>query len=308
MKDYSALAKELQRVFPGMDLREMEPMDRHTTFRVGGRVSLFCRPGDEEETVSLCARLRSAGVRPFIMGRGSNLLFADGILPGVVVQMADNQSGMERTDDRVLYAQAGAALARLAQFAKEEGLSGLEFAGGIPGAVGGAVTMNAGAYGGEMKDVVTRVDYLDQDLERRFLSGEDCAFRYRGSLFSQPGNLILGVQMALYPERPEVIEERMETFRQKRAASQPLDRLNAGSTFKRPENGFAAQMIDEAGLKGFSIGGAQVSEKHAGFVVNRGDATCRDVLELMEYIQKTVQERTGVLLEPEVRIVERLEG
>ena len=132
MKDYSALAKELQRVFPGMDLREMEPMDRHTTFRVGGRVSLFCRPGDEEETVSLCARLRSAGVRPFIMGRGSNLLFADGILPGVVVQMADNQSGMERTDDCVLYAQAGAALARLAQFAKEEGLSGLEFAGESP--------------------------------------------------------------------------------------------------------------------------------------------------------------------------------
>ena len=303
MKDYSALAKELQRVFPGMDLREMEPMDRHTTFRVGGRVSLFCRPGDEEETVSLCARLRSAGVRPFIMGRGSNLLFADGILPGVVVQMADNQSGMERTDDRVLYAQAGAALARLAQFAKEEGLSGLEFAGGIPGAVGGAVTMNAGAYGGEMKDVLVSVTYLTREGEIVTEDAANLDLSYRHSIFEENGGCILSAKFHLKRGDSAAIKARMDELMQKRIDKQPLDKPSAGSTFKRPVGAFAAALIDQCGLRGYRHGGAAVSEKHCGFVVNLGGATCADVLALCDEVRAVVKEKTGYDLEKEIRVV-----
>lgn len=306
MMDCSILAGELRRQFPGLDLREAEPMSRHTTFRVGGRADVFCRPNGPAETAAVCRFLRTKGVRPFVMGRGSNLLFADGTLHGVIVQLAENLGQMEQTGEQTVYAQAGVTLAKLALLARDGGLAGMEFAGGIPGAVGGGVTMNAGAYGGEMKDVVARVDYLDEQMELRSVRGTDCSFQYRGSVFSAPGKVILGAELALTPDDPAAIGARMEALREKRVASQPLDYPSAGSTFKRPSGGYAAQMIDEAGLKGFAVGGAQVSEKHAGFVINRGGATCADILALMAYIQETVQTRTGILLEPEVKIIETL--
>lgn len=305
---YSKLASELKKALPNLEVREMEPMSRHTTFRIGGRVSLFCRPTSVEETANLCGILRKHGVHPFVMGRGSNLLFSDADLPGVVLQLGDNLSAVERSGEDTITAQSGATLVRLAQFAQKEGLAGMEFAGGIPGALGGGVTMNAGAYGGELKDIVTRVDFLDTDLQVQSLPGEDCDFRYRGSVFSIPGLVILGAELKLIPDTTQAIKERMDTLREKRVGSQPLDFPSAGSTFKRPTGGYAAQMIDEAGLKGYAVGGAQVSEKHAGFVINKGGATCEDVLKLMEHIQNTVRARTGVTLEPEVKIIERIDG
>ncbi len=304
--DYGKLANELRKQLPGLDLREHEPMSRHTTFRIGGPAAVFCRPGSVEETAALCRLLREKGVRPFVMGRGSNLLFPDELLPGVVVQFADNFSAVTQTSPSTLFAQSGATLVTVSQQAQKAGLTGLEFAGGIPGAVGGGVTMNAGAYGGEMKDVVTRVDYLDETLQIKSISNAECGFAYRRSVFESGGSVILGAELALTPDDPAAVKSRMEALKEKRLASQPLEYPSAGSTFKRPAGGFAAQMIDEAGLKGFTVGGAQVSEKHAGFVINRGGATSADVRALMEQVQMEVERRTGIRLEPEVRIITHL--
>lgn len=304
--DYGKLANELRKQLLGLDLREHEPMSRHTTFRIGGPAAVFCRPGSVEETAALCRLLREKGVRPFVMGRGSNLLFPDELLPGVVVQFADNFSAVTQTSPSTLFAQSGATLVTVSQQAQKAGLTGLEFAGGIPGAVGGGVTMNAGAYGGEMKDVVTRVDYLDETLQIKSISNAECGFDYRRSVFESGGSVILGAELALTPDDPAAVKSRMEALKEKRLASQPLEYPSAGSTFKRPAGGFAAQMIDEAGLKGFTVGGAQVSEKHAGFVINRGGATSADVRALMEQVQMEVERRTGIRLEPEVRIITHL--
>ena len=302
----AALAAALREQLPALDLREWEPMDRHTTFRIGGRAELFCRPKGTEELRTVCRILKEKGVRPFVMGRGSNLLFGDGKLKGIVIQLAENQGEIERLSERELYAQSGATLVQLARTARDSGLSGLEFAGGIPGAVGGGIAMNAGAYGGEMKDATAWVDVLDGQLELRRLTPEDCDFSYRHSAFLDGKDIILGAAFRLTPESGEVISQRMEEYKAKRVATQPLNYPSAGSTFKRPAAGIAAKMIDEAGLKGYTVGGAQVSEKHAGFVINRGGATCSDVLKLMDHVQTVVEERTGVRLEPEVRIVTEL--
>ena len=302
----AALTAALREQLPALDLREWEPMDRHTTFRIGGRAELFCRPKGTEELRTVCRILKEKGVRPFVMGRGSNLLFGDGKLNGIVIQLAENQGEIERLSERELYAQAGATLVQLARTARDLGLSGLEFAGGIPGAVGGGIAMNAGAYGGEMKDVTAWVDVLDEQLEVRRLSPEDCDFSYRHSAFLDGEDIVLGAAFRLTPESGETISQRMEEYKAKRVATQPLNYPSAGSTFKRPAAGIAAKMIDEAGLKGYTVGGAQVSEKHAGFVINRGGATCSDVLKLMDHVQAVVEERTGVRLEPEVRIVTEL--
>ncbi len=302
----AALAAALREQLPALDLREWEPMDRHTTFRIGGRAELFCRPKGTEELQTVCRILKEKGVRPFVMGRGSNLLFGDGELKGIVIQLAENQGEIERLSERELYAQSGATLVQLARTARDLGLSGLEFAGGIPGAVGGGIAMNAGAYGGEMKDVTAWVDVLDGQLELRRLTPEDCDFSYRHSAFLDGEDIILGAAFRLTPESGKVISQRMEEYKAKRVATQPLNYPSAGSTFKRPAAGIAAKMIDEAGLKGYTVGGAQVSEKHAGFVINRGGATCSDVLKLMDHVQTVVEERTGVRLEPEVRIVTEL--
>lgn len=306
MIDYNRLVGTLRGQHPQLDIREWEPMARHTTFRVGGKVRVFVRPTTVEEIVSICNLLKAEGIRPFLMGRGSNLLVADEDLEGVVIQLAENFSDCRRVGETALYAQAGVTLVRLARLAQEYGLTGMEFAGGIPGALGGGVSMNAGAYGGELKDVVMSVDYLDEDLNLRTATGAECDFRYRGSAFSDTNKVILGAKLELQQSAVEAVEARMEELKAKRVKSQPLEYPSAGSTFKRPVGGFAAAMIDEAGLKGYTVGGAQVSEKHAGFVINRGGATCADVLALMEHIRKTVYDRTGTELEAEVKIIREL--
>ena len=306
MMDYNRLVEQLRAQFPQLDIREWEPMARHTTFRVGGKVRVFLRPTSTEEILGICTLLKSEGIRPFLMGRGSNLLVADEDMDGVVIQLAENFSACRPEGDCGLYAQAGVTLVRLARLAQEYGLTGLEFAGGIPGALGGGVSMNAGAYGGELKDVVVSVDYLDEELNLCTATGPECDFRYRGSAFSDTHKVILGAHILLQPSHVEAVEARMEELKAKRVKSQPLEYPSAGSTFKRPVGGYAAAMIDEAGLKGYTVGGAQVSEKHAGFVVNRGGATCADVLALMDHIRKVVFDRTGIALEAEVKIITKL--
>ena len=306
MTDYNRLEQQLRQALPNTDIRSWEPMARHTTFRIGGKVRLFIRPASTEEIVTVCDILKAEGIRPFLMGRGSNLLVADEDLEGVVIQLAENFSNCRREGDTALYAQAGVTLVRLARLAQEYGLTGLEFAGGIPGALGGGVSMNAGAYGGELKDVVVSVDYLDENLNLRTAAAEECDFHYRGSAFSDTNKIILGAKLQLQQSAVEAVEAKMEELKAKRIKSQPLEYPSAGSTFKRPVGGYAAAMIDEAGLKGYTVGGAQVSEKHAGFVINRGGASCADVLGLMDHIRKTVYDRTGITLEAEVKIIREL--
>ena len=307
MTDFNRVEAAIKAAFPNLDIRRDEPMSRHTTFRVGGRVSLFVRPDSMEQVLGVCRILKAEGIAPFVMGRGSNLLVSDEDLEGVVIQLAQNFSEVTQVSDCELYAQAGATLVKLALVAQELGLTGLEFAGGIPGALGGGVSMNAGAYGGELKDVIVSVDYLDENLELCTMDGADCQFRYRGSAFSDTHRVVLGAKLRLQAADVEAVRARMEELKTKRVASQPLEYPSAGSTFKRPAGGYAAAMIDNAGLKGYTVGGAQVSEKHAGFVVNRGGATFADVTALMAHIQEVVEKETGILLEPEVKIIRSLQ-
>ncbi|HBD86431.1 MAG TPA: UDP-N-acetylenolpyruvoylglucosamine reductase [Clostridiales bacterium] len=297
------LIREICSGIPGLRLRTSEPMSAHCSFRIGGRVRAMAMPDGIEEAAGLCRALRRAGVAPLVVGKGTNLLVADGELDLFVIKMDDGMAGIAPWGETGLRAGCGAPLARLAQKAQGMGLSGLEFAHGIPGTLGGAVSMNAGAYGGEMKDVTHATLYLGDDMEIRERSGPDQGFAYRRSAFSGSGEVILESRIALSPGEPAEIQARMRELMEKRRASQPLDVPSAGSTFKRPEGGFAAALIDQAGLKGFAIGGAQVSPKHAGFVVNRGGATFDDVLRLIEYIQEKVFRDAGVMLEPEVKII-----
>ena len=295
-----SLTTELRQAFPGLTLLENEPMAAHCAFRIGGPADLFAEPSGEAEAQALLAFLRARGVCPVFVGNGSNLLVRDAGIRGVVVHIGPKLSDIRQVGDS-LQAGAGVTLARLAVYAKEHGLSGLEFAHGIPGSLGGAVLMNAGAYGGEMAHVVSAVRYLDAD--GNIAETTDAGFAYRHSRFMDSGELILGAAVTLRPDDPAAIHERMQELWRKRSASQPLDQPSAGSTFKRPAKGYAAAMIDEAGCKGLRVGGAQVSEKHAGFVVNTGGATCDDVLALMAQVTDAVRRRFGVTLEPEVRII-----
>ena len=301
MKHPSVIA-ELRAAFPDMVIKENEPLARHCSFRIGGPAAALLAPGSAEELAAVCRWLREKGEDPLLLGNGTNMLFPDEGLDRLVVQTCPNVGGL-RAEGTELFAECGATLARAATAALNAGLTGLEFAHGIPGSVGGGVVMNAGAYGGELKDVVTRTDYLDADGNVRTLRGGEHEFSYRHSFLSEREGVVLRTVFSLAPGDPAAITARMQELAEKRRTSQPLDMPSAGSTFKRPVGGYAAALIDEAGLKGFTIGGAQVSAKHAGFVVNAGGATCADVLRLMEHIQKTVLERSGVRLEPEVRII-----
>ena len=285
---------------PRLPVLENEPMAKHCSFRIGGPCDAMLFPSSVEETDEICRLLRSAGERPFLLGNGTNLLVTDGALHRIVVRMGERFSRTEIGEDSVT-AQAGITLAQLAVTAAKQGLAGLEFAHGIPGTFGGGLSMNAGAYGGELKDVVRSVTYLDGDL--RLCQTDDPGFSYRRSRFSDTDEVILSACVRLSEDDPEAIRERMRALMERRRASQPLDLPSAGSTFKRPAGGYAAALVDQAGLKGFSVGGAQVSEKHAGFVVNRGGATFEDVLRLMEHIQETVLRTSGIALEPEVKIL-----
>ena len=286
---------------PELTILENEPMSRHCSFRIGGACDAMLLPSSIEDVEAVCALLAECGEKPFLMGNGTNLLVTDAPLHRIVLRMGEDFSRIDPVNGTALRAESGATLSRLASFAAARGLAGLEFAHGIPGTLGGAVSMNAGAYGGEMKDVVTSVTYLDKDLSLR--ETDDAGFSYRRSRFSDTDCIVLGAKISLHEDDPDAIRERMRSLAERRRSSQPLDMPSAGSTFKRPAGGYAAALIDEAGLKGYTVGGAQVSEKHAGFVVNRGGACFDDVLRLIEHIQSEVYRVSGIELEPEVKII-----
>lgn len=300
MDIYSKAIEELRQTCPALELRENEPMRRHTTFRIGGPVRLMALPKSQEEAQAALKTAAGLGIQPIFMGNGSNLLVADAGVEGFAIK-ALNGLGELRCEGNYLYAGAGVLLSALSALARDRGLSGLEFAHGIPGSVGGAVTMNAGAYNGEMRQVVRSVDCLEADGSPRTLSGDELDFSYRHSAFSDGKRFILGAQMELIPGNPDAIQALMDDFGNRRRHKQPLNLPSAGSTFKRPEGYFAAALIDECKMKGTTMGGAQVSKKHAGFIVNIGDATCSDVLGLVEHVRETVLRETDVSLELEVK-------
>lgn len=303
MADYPAIVSRLSAALPALEIRENEPMSEHCSFKIGGPARLMLLPSSAEEAASALAILRSSGAQVLIVGSCTNLLIPDEGYPGAVVRMSKPASSMELLDAARIRAQAGATLNALAVFAARHGLTGLEFAHGIPGSVGGGVAMNAGAYGGEMRDVLESAEYVDADGVINTLSGDALGLSYRHSAFSDTDKLITSAVFRLTPGDGEAVRARMNELIEKRRASQPLDMPSAGSTFKRPETGYAAALIDEAGLKGLRVGGAMVSTKHAGFVVNAGGATYSDVIELMREVRRRVYEFSGVLLEPEVKII-----
>ena len=300
------LYRELERVIGADHIWKDEPMKKHTTFRIGGPADVFIAPETEEgicEAVRLC---REAGMPLYIIGNGSNLLVSDRGFRGVILQIFRNHSELS-FDGELVTAQSGILLSTLARQALARGLSGLEFASGIPGTLGGAVMMNAGAYGGEMKDVLQWARVLTREGEIRKLGTEELAMGYRTSIVEKKQYIVLEACLRLYEKDPQHILARMEELKEQRVSKQPLDIPSAGSTFKRPEEYFAGKLIMDAGLRGYACGGAQVSEKHCGFVVNRGDALAADVRRLIREVRGIVYEKYGVMLEPEIRMVGEFE-
>ena len=281
-------------------IRDAE-MRQYTTLRLGGKADWLAFPRNAEEIAALYAEAGQAGLPVTVIGHGSNLLVLDGGIRGLVIRIEKNMRSIRREGHRLI-AQAGAMLGTVAVAAAEAGLTGLEFASGIPGTVGGGMTMNAGAYGGEMSDVTVRVDGITPDGKPVSLNRDEMRFGYRTSAVKQLDFIVTEVTMELQPGDPAEIRAKMSELNARRAEKQPLDIPSAGSTFKRPEGFFAAALIDQCGLKGCSIGGAQVSRKHAGFLVNNGSSS-RDYLALVRHVQQVVQEQTGIQLEPEIRIV-----
>ena len=296
------LEKLLRERCPEMELRVNEPMSRYTTFRIGGPAALMALPKTAGEAKAAVKTARELGIEPFFLGNGSNLLVADEGYPGFIIKLTWDFDGI-REVNRGLEAGSAVLLSRLSNALVGRGLTGLEFAGGIPGSVGGAVTMNAGAYGGEMAQVLESVTFLDEAGEVCTLPVSECGFGYRKSIFSQRKCLILRARFRLEQGDGYAIKARMDELAAKRREKQPLEYPSAGSMFKRPPGHFAAALIDQCGLKGLAVGGAQVSEKHAGFVVNRGGATCADVLELVRQVKEEVLRHTGVELEMEVKVL-----
>ncbi len=279
-----------------------EPMDLHTSFRCGGAADLYVVPGTLGQLMNALDLLRRLEVPFLVLGNGSNVLFTDGGYRGAVVRIGEGLDRV-RIEGQTVFAEPGASLARLSRMAAAEGLSGLEFACGIPGSLGGAVFMNAGAYGGELKDVLLSVSSINALGMMKDRKAEDCGLGYRRSIYMNNGEIILGVKLLLKPGIRSDIEETMRDYTARRNTKQPVDKPSAGSFFKRPEGHFAGKLIEDAGLKGLQIGGAQVSPLHAGFLVNTGSATATDVIDLMKVVQETVADKFGVYLEPEVRIV-----
>ena len=283
-------------------LKYNEPMAHHTSFRIGGNAEIFAMPKNRKELTQILWIAGVLGERPAILGAGTNVLAPDAGLRGIVICLKDCLDGMERMDADHIRVMAGVTMTRAAVFAANQGLGGLEFAHGIPGTVGGGVYMNAGAYGGEMKDVVETVEVMDPMGNIRYLSRGEMAFSYRHSRLEESGEIVISAIFRLQSAEPEEIRAKMKELQAKRAASQPLDLPSAGSAFKRPAQGYAAALIDQSGLKGYRVGGAAISTKHAGFAVNMGGATAEDVKQLLQQVSDIVYEKNGIRLEPEVRI------
>ncbi len=294
-----AVIEAIQRFVPYENIRLQEPMADHTTFRIGGPADCFVQLENEQQLKKLQKYLGLAGVPFFVMGNGSNLLVSDAGYRGVILQIGSGMSDISVEGCRVV-AKAGASLAQVARKALEYGLTGLEFASGIPGTVGGGVVMNAGAYGGEMCQVVTQVNVVNQDGETMELDNETMEFGYRTSVIRHSTFTITEVVFSLEPGDREAIKVKMEELAGRRREKQPLEYPSAGSTFKRPEGNFAGKLIMEAGFRGFQIGGARVSDKHCGFIINTGNATARDVLDVIARIQAGVKDKFHVDLETEI--------
>lgn len=303
MPDYTALARELSASLPAMELREYEPMNTRCSFKIGGPARLMLLPGSARDAARALAILRAGDANVLIAGNCTNLLVPDEGYMGAVVCMGQPMSSLESPDGTHIRAGAGASLASAAAYAAQLGLTGLEFAHGIPGSVGGGCAMNAGAYGGELKDVAVKTRALLPDGTIWEAEGDQQGFAYRTSAFQKRGAVILSAEFELSQGDGAAIEARMQELAARRRASQPLEMPSAGSTFKRPQVGYAAALIEDAGLKGKGVGRAAVSEKHAGFVVNLGGATARDVLDTMDMVVKAVADKSGIVLEPEVRIL-----
>lgn len=292
--------KRLCEALPEERILINEPMKKHTTFRIGGPADYFVVPSAWEETEKVIAVCKEMQVPYYIIGNGSNLLVSDKGYRGVIIQLYRDMSQVE-VKGNVIFAQAGASLARIAGAALEAGLTGFEFAAGIPGTLGGACVMNAGAYGGEMKDVLVRVTVLDEEDKIRVIEKEDLELGYRTSIIAKKGYTVLGAEIELQKGEKDAIQAYMNELKEKRVTKQPLEYPSAGSTFKRPEGYFAGKLVQDAGLRGFRVGDAMVSEKHCGFVINAGDATAAQVDELMRQVSAKVKEQFGVTLEPEVK-------
>ena len=294
------MLEKLQKMLGEAKVLVNEPMTSHTTFRIGGPADYFVMPETVEELANVLKLCKEENTPYFILGNGSNLLVGDKGFRGVVIQLYKNFDGLSVEGTKIT-AKSGAMLIRVAKEAGKAGLTGLEFASGIPGTIGGAMVMNAGAYGGEMKDVVTSVTVLTKDGDIKTLSGDEMNFRYRGSVVEDEGYIVLEAVMELKEGNLEEIQARMDELSVQRRTKQPIEYPSAGSTFKRPEGYFAGKLIQDAELRGYQVGGAQVSEKHCGFVINVGGATAADVMQLMQDVSDKVMEQFGVTLEPEVK-------
>ena len=302
MSNLTDFQRKITGFLPEIELRFAEPLSRHTSFRIGGPAEVMAFPKTREELSELLKTSALLDCKCAILGAGTNVLAPDAGIPGLVICLKDCLDGMEQLDDTHIRVMAGVTMSRAAVFAANLGLSGLEFAHGIPGTVGGGVYMNAGAYGGEICQVCTRVEIMDRNGNIRVLSGEEMRFSYRHSILEDTGDIVISADFCLTKAEPEEIKTKMKELIGKRSASQPLDLPSAGSAFKRPVGGYAAALIDQAGLKGYQVGGAAISAKHAGFAVNLGGATAGDVKELLQQVSDKVYLQSGIRLEPEVRI------
>lgn len=279
------------------------PMSKYTTFRIGGNASVMLTPLNDGQLALIIKECKKENITPFILGNGSNMLICDAGLKTVVINMCRPEPEIKLVNGDTIVCDAGMTMSKVCNFALENGLTGLEFAFGIPGSAGGAAYMNAGAYGGEMKDVLVECRHIDPDGNLGSLKGDELGLAYRTSAYEHNDFIITTLVMKLKKGDKSEIKARMQELLQRRKDKQPLEFPSAGSTFKRPVGYFAGGLIEECGLKGFSVGGAQVSEKHAGFIINKGGATAQDVLDLIKYVQDRVYEEKGVHLEPEVRLI-----
>ena len=302
MTELTIFQQKISAICSEIELRFEESMAKHTSFEIGGAAEVMAFPKTREELAKLLKTSALLDVKPAILGAGTNVLAPDAGIRGLVICLKNCFDGMEQLDETHIRVMAGATMARAAVFAANLGLSGLEFSHGIPGTVGGGVYMNAGAYGGELCQVTESVEVMNFDGDIRHYTCEEMGFSYRHSRMEEEQGIVISTLFALSPGDPEAIKAKMKELIGKRTASQPLDLPSAGSAFKRPVGGYAAALIDQAGLKGYQVGGAAISTKHAGFAVNMGGATAEDVKALLQQVSDKVFEHSGIRIEPEVRI------
>lgn len=302
MTELTDFQRKTEEIYPGISLRFWEPLEKHTSFRIGGPAEVMAFPKNREELAELLKKSCLWDRKPVILGAGTNVLAPDEGMKGLIICLKDCLDGMELLQEHRLLVFAGVTMARAAVFAAKNGLSGLEFAHGIPGTVGGGVYMNAGAYGSDISRVCVSAEIMDREGNMRTVSAQELDFSYRHSALEDTGEIVVSATFRLTPAEPEKIREKMKELQAKRLASQPLNYPSAGSAFKRPQGGYAAALIDQAGLKGFRVGDAAISEKHGGFAVNLGKATAEDMKTLLKEVSEKVEAQSGIHLEPEIRV------